>query len=178
MIWRVSCLLLSGICAQAAAPSLDCLYPMAVQRGTSNTISAVGKFDTWPPKMWTSAPGVNFVAETNKGKLRIEVAPNVKTEPYFVRAYNEQGASAPRFLVITEAPETPESEPNNDFETAQKVERFPAVINARFEKTDDVDTYRVELAKDETMVASVEAYVLASPVDAALRLLDARGVEV
>src|SRR2546422_10612362 len=28
------------------------------------------------------------------------------------------------------------------------------------------------------MVASVEAYVLASPVDAALRLLDARGVEV
>jgi hypothetical protein len=95
-----------------------------------------------------------------------------------VRAYNEQGASAPRFLLITERPETAENEPNNDSDSAQKVERFPAVINGRFDKTDDVDTYRLELTKGETMVASVEAYVLASPVDAALRLLDARGVEV
>lgn len=178
MVWRVFCLLLSGICLRAAAPSLDCLYPVAVQRGSTNTISAVGKFDPWPPKIWTSAAGVTFVAETNKGKVRIEVAPDAKPGPYFVRAYNEQGASAPRFLLITATAETSEIEPNNDFQTAQKVERFPAVINGRFDKTDDVDMYRLELAKGETMVGSVEAYVLASPVDAALRLLDARGVEI
>src|SRR4051812_37675664 len=178
MLWRAFCLLFSGICAHAAVPSLDCLYPIAVQRGTTNVISAIGKFDPWPPKIWTSASGLTLVAETNKGKLHIEVASDAKPGPYFVRAYNEQGASAPRFFLITDAAETPEAEPNNDFESAQKLERFPAVVDARFDKTDDVDTYRFELPKGETLVASVEAYVLASPIDAALKLFDARGVEV
>jgi hypothetical protein len=41
-----------------------------------------------------------------------------------------------------------------------------------------VDTYRLELTKNQTIAASLEAYLLASPVDAVLRLLDARGVEV
>src|SRR5204863_9345424 len=105
MVWRAFCLLISGICSHAAPPSLDCLYPIAVQRGTTNTISAVGKFDPWPPQMWTSAAGVTLVAETNKGKLRIEVAPDAKPGPYFVRAYNEQAASARRFQVLTDGPE-------------------------------------------------------------------------
>src|SRR5262245_33186850 len=164
MGWRVFCLLFSGIFAYAAAPSLDCLYPIAVQRGTTNTISAIGKFDRWPPKIWTGAVGIAFTAETNKGKLRIEVAPDAKPGPCFVRAYNEQGASAPRFLLITESAETAESEPNNDFDSAQKLDKLPAVVNGRFDKSDDVDTYRLEIATGQTMVASIEAYVLASPV--------------
>ena len=178
MVWRLFCLLLSGFCARAAAPSLDCLYPIALQRGTTNTITAVGKFDPWPAKFWTSATGVVFAAETNKGKLRIEVASDARPGPYFVRAYNERGASAPRFLLIVDSREASESEPNNDFDTAQKLEKLPAVVNGRFDKNDDVDTYRLELGSGQTLVASVEAYMLASPVDAVLRLLDARRVEV
>jgi hypothetical protein len=178
MFWRATCLLLSGICAHAAAPSLDCFYPLAVPRGTTNTITAVGKFDPWPPKFWTTAAGLSFDAETNKGKLRIEVKADAKPGPYFVRAYNEQGASAVRFLLITEAPEAAESEPNNDLDGAQKLETLPAIVNGRFDKGDDVDTYRVHLDSGQTLVASVDSYVLASPVDAVLRLLDARGVEV
>ena len=172
------CLLLSGMSIHAAAPSLDCLYPIAVARGSTNAITAVGKFDPWPPKIWTTAVGVSFVAETNKGKFRIDVAPDAKPGPYFVRAYNDDGASAPRFLLITDTAELAEQEPNNDFETAQPLRKFPAVVNARFDKNDDVDTYHLQLAKGQTMVAGVEAYVLASPVDAVLRLLDDRGVEV
>ena len=178
MLGRVICLLLSGICARAATLSLDCLYPVALQRGTTNVVTAVGKFDPWPPKIWTSAPGVSFVAETNKGKLRIEVAPDAKPGPYFVRVYNDQGSSAPRFLLITEAAETGEREPNNDFEAAQGLEKLPATINGCFDKNDDVDAYRVHLEARQTLRAALECYVLASPVDAVLRLLDARGVEV
>src|SRR5687768_14631846 len=147
---RALWLLLSGIWAHAAAPSLDCLYPLAMQRGTTNLITAVGKFDPWPPKFWTGTAGVSFEAETNKGKLRIEVAPDTKPGPYFVRAYNEQGASAPRFLLITEAAEAAEREPNNDFESAQNLESLPAIVNGRFDKTDDVDTYRVKVAQGQT----------------------------
>ena len=171
-------LLISGIGAHAAAPSLDCLYPVAAQLGATNAVNAVGKFDPWPPKVWTSAATVSLVAETNKGKLRIIVHPDTKPGPYFVRVYNEQGASAPRFIYITHNPEPVEEEPNNDFQAAQKVETIPATVNARFDKSDDVDTYRLDLANGQTIAASVEAYLLASPVDAVLRLVDARGVEV
>jgi hypothetical protein len=81
-------------------------------------------------------------------------------------------------LLITEGPEAVEREPNNDFEAALKLEQFPKTVNGRFDKTDDVDTYRVELAEGQTLVGWMEAYVLASPTDAVLRLLDSRGIEV
>jgi hypothetical protein len=178
MVRSVACLWLSGICAHAAAPSLDCLYPLAVQRGATNAVTAIGKFDPWPPKIWTSAPKVTFIAETNKGKLQIAVAADAKPGSYFVRAYNDEGASAPRFLIVAGAMELAEKESNNDFESAQTVETFPTIVNARFDRNDDVDTYGIDLAKNQTMVARVEAYVMASPVDAVLRLLDARGVEI
>lgn len=162
----------------AATPSLDCLYPIAIARGTNTAVSAIGKFDPWPPKVWTSIPGISFVAETNKGKFRVEVGVDVPAGACFVRAYNEQGASAPRLFVITETPNALEQEPNNDFDSAHTLEKLPAVVNGRFDKNDDVDAYRVELAAGQTLMASLECYVLASPVDAVLRLVDGRGVEM
>ena len=174
----VGALLFSAFQSYCAVPSLDCLYPIAAQRGTTNAISAVGKFDPWPPKMWTSVAGVSFFAETNKGKFRIAVAAESPPGPCFVRAYNEQGASEPRFLVITDLGEIAEREPNNDFDSAQSFEKLPAIVNGRLDKTDDVDAYRVQLNAGQTLVASMEAYVLGSPVDGVIRLLDARGVEV
>ena len=44
------------------------------------------------------------------------------------------------------------------------------------EKSGDVDSFAVELAAGQTLVASVEAYTLMSPLDAVLRLVDPRGV--
>lgn len=172
------CALLTAGSAYAAVPSLDCLYPIAVARGTNTVVTAVGKFDPWPVEFWTSLPGVTFAAETNKGKVRIEVSDEVPAGPCFVRAYNESGPSPPRFLVITDAPIAVEQEPNNDLEKAHPLAKLPAIVEARFDKTDDIDVYRVELVGGQTLVASLECYLLASPVDAVLRLLDQRGVEV
>src|SRR6266516_6650722 len=52
---------------QAAAPTLDHFYPIAVQIGSTNAVSAIGKFDPWPPKVWVDAPGIEFKTETNTG---------------------------------------------------------------------------------------------------------------
>jgi len=175
---HIAAVFLLTVTAFAAAPSLDCFYPVAVPCGSTNTITAIGKFDPWPPKIWTAALGVSFIAETNKGKFQVSVAPDAKPGGYFVRAYNDEGVSTPRFLLVTESPESSEKEPNNDFESAQLLDKLPAAVNARFDKNDDVDTYRLELSNGQTIDARIEAYVLASPVDAVLRLLDARGVEV
>ncbi|MEO8425898.1 MAG: hypothetical protein ABI651_02180 [Verrucomicrobiota bacterium] len=166
--------------ASGAAPTLEHLYPVAVQLGTTNIISAVGKFDPWPPKVWLDAPGIVFNAETNSGKFTVEIAANASVGTHLIRVFNEQGASGPRFLIITREPQGAEQEPNDDFSKPQPVDvnHLPVSINGRLDKSGDVDSFAVALEAGQTLIASVEAYILASPVDAVLRLVDSRGVQV
>jgi hypothetical protein len=171
-------LLLTSGFLRAAVPTLDHLFPVAVQTGATNTITAIGKFDPWPPKVWVDAPGIVFKPETNSGKFSVEIAADAPIGPHLVRAFNEQGSSGLRFLIVTSDPQLAEQEPNDDFKKPQAVEHLPASVNGRLEKSGDVDSYAVELAAGQTLVASVEAFTLASPVDAVLRLVDGRGVQV
>jgi len=162
----------------AAVPTFDHIFPVAVQTGTTNTITTIGKFDPWPPKVWVDAPGIVFKPETNSGKFSVEVATNAPVGPHLIRLFNEQGSAGPRFLIVTGEPQTAEQEPNDDFKGPQVVEQLPASLNGRLEKSGDVDSYAVQLEAGQTLVASVEAFTLASPVDAVLRIVDARGVQV
>jgi hypothetical protein len=171
-------LLLTARCLEAAVPTLDHLFPVAVQTGTTNSVTTIGKFDPWPPNVWVDAPGVVFKPETNSGKFSVEIAAEAPIGPHLIRAYNERGASGLRFLVVTSNPQLAEAEPNDDFKKPQIVEHLPASINGRLEKSGDVDSFGVELAAGQTLVASVEAFTLASPVDAVLRVVDSRGVQV
>ena len=162
----------------AAVPTLDHLFPVAVQVGTTNSISAIGKFDPWPPQVWADAPGIVFKPETNSGKLVVEVAADAPIGPHLIRVFNEQGTSGPRFLIVTRDPQLAEQEPNDDFAKPHLVDQLPASLNGRLAKSGDVDSFGVTLAAGQTLVASAEAYTLASPLDAVLRLVDARGVQV
>src|SRR4029077_9396083 len=38
--------------SRAAVPTLDYLFPAGGQRGTSVTVTAGGKFESWPMKVW------------------------------------------------------------------------------------------------------------------------------
>ena len=164
--------------AAAAAPALDHLFPAAVQAGTTNSITALGKFEPWPPKVWVDASGIVFKPETNSGKFSVEIATDAPVGPHLMRAFNEQGSSGPRFLIVTSDPQLAEAEPNDDFKKPQLIEHLPASLNGRLEKSGDVDSFAVDLASGQTLVASVDAFTLASPVDAVLRIVDARGVQV
>src|SRR5207247_324826 len=81
------------------------LYPVAVQLGSTNAVTAIGKFDPWPPKVWVEAPGIVFNTETNAGKFTVEIATNAPAGPHLVRVFNEQGASGPRFFIVTREPQ-------------------------------------------------------------------------
>ncbi len=162
----------------AAAPSLDHLYPVALQRGTTNAVTAIGKFELWPPKIWVDSPGISFHAETNNGAFKVIVAPNAPAGPHLVRAYDEQGSSGPRFLIVTDQPQLAEQEPNDHYARPQKLDPLPVWLNGRLDKSGDVDSYAVTLEAGQTLMASVQAFVLASPVDGALRLLDSQHVEM
>src|SRR5437773_261277 len=52
MLLRAAMCCIVPLAASAAAPTLEHLYPVAVQLGSTNIITAIGKFDPWPPKVW------------------------------------------------------------------------------------------------------------------------------
>lgn len=164
--------------AASAAPTLEHWYPVALQAGTTNHLTAIGKFDPWPPHVWVDAPGVLFQAETNAGRFTVSVSPDAPPGPHLVRLFNESGASSPRFLVVATAPQLDEREPNDDFAKPQPLEALPASVNGRLDRAGDVDSFALTLDAGQTLVASLEAYVLGSPFDGVLRLVDARGVQV
>jgi len=94
---------------------------------------------------------------------------------YLARSLNEEGASNPRFLIVDPRPVRAEVEPNDAATKAQVVDSLPALIEGRLEKRDDVDTFEVTVTKGRTLIARIEAFVLASPLDAVLRIRDERG---
>jgi hypothetical protein len=164
--------------ASAAEPVLKQLYPLGGQRGTTVSVTATGAFDPWPPQVWADTPGLAFRAEKEKGKLSVEIAKDAALGPHLVRVFNAQGASAPRFFFVSADPEILEVEPNDDFKAPQKIDALPVTISGRLEKPGDVDSFGVTLKQGEPLTASVEAYVLGSPFDGMLRIVDSTGTQL
>ena len=160
---------------RAAVPTLDHLHPVAVAAGSTGIVTAIGKFDPWPPKAWVDDPRLTLTVQTNPGRLAVVVAADAPPGPHLVRLHNGQGSSVPRLLLVTREPVLAESEPNDEFARPQAVGECPVSVAGRLDKNNDVDSYAVTLAAGETLVASLQAFVLGSPVDAVLRVVDARG---
>ena len=166
-------LLLSASTAFSAPPELKHLFPVAGHRGTSGAVS-IGKTDAWP-SVWVDTPGVKFTPTPMLGVYNVDTAADAVPGPHLVRAWNAEGASAPRFFIVSEKPEILAKEPNDTTADAQSIESLPATISGRLDKGGDVDCFAVSLKKGQTLVASVQAYVLASTVDPLLRVTDRSG---
>ena len=164
--------------ASAAEPTLSHLYPAAGQQGTTVSVAAVAKSDPWPPQVWVDAPGITFTATKTKGKFDVEIAKDAAPGPHLVRFYNKDGASIPRFFIVSTEPELLEKEPNDDYRSPQKIDALPATISGRLDKSGDVDSFGVTLKKGQTLTSWVEAYVLASTFDGTLRIVDEHGDEL
>jgi hypothetical protein len=164
--------------SHAAAPTLDYVFPIAWPQGATNAVTLGGKFEPWPVQAWADCPGVNFNAETNNGKFSVQVTKAAPPGPHLLRVFNGDGASSPRFFIITERPDELEKEPNDSFKQAQPIEQLPATMTGRLEKSGDVDSFAVKVEAGRWLVARADAYVLGSPVDATLQLLDERGLRV
>ncbi len=162
----------------AAAPTLDYLFPAAWKRGFTLAVTVGGKLDPWPVNVWADCPGVASNAETNNGRLTIQIAEDAPLGPHLLRVYNQEGASAPRWFVITREQDEQEKEPNDNFKQAQVIEKLPVVIAGRLEKNGDIDCFAVKVEAGQWLVARVDAFSLGSPVDAVLHLLDERGVRL
>jgi hypothetical protein len=160
----------------AASPVLTHVHPAAVSRGEVTEVRLVGTFDPWPCRVWVDGPGVEFVAGEAAGVFTVRTAADAPVGPRLMRAFNAEGASIPISLVVADAPQILEVEPNTDFRHPQVLPSSTVTINGRHEKSDDVDSFAVELVAGQSLVAWVEAYVLAAGFDSMLRVVDAAGV--
>jgi hypothetical protein len=162
----------------AGPPVLEGLFPAGAQRGTSTLVHAIGKFDTWPPNIWVSTPGVAFVAQTNKGRFSVAITSEAAPGPCLVRFYNADGASEPRIFVVDSGPVIADEEPNNHFAKPQTLRKLPCTIDGRLDKNGDVDSFSIEMESGQWLETEVDAYVLMSKVDVALRLVTTNGVQL
>lgn len=162
----------------AAVPVLDQVFPAAVQVGSTQSVTLVGKFDPWPVKVDLDIPGVTWEATTNSGVIQVRVPASAPAGAHVIRTFSAEGFSVPRFLILSPNPQRAEVEPNDSSTEAQKLPSLPVEVNGRLEKNGDVDSFSVDLQAGQTLVARLEAYTLQSPLDPVLRVLDPRGVQV
>ncbi len=177
LLFACAAFLLAGA-ADGAPPALSHLYPVAGQQGTTTSVTATGKFDPWPPQVWIDGPGITFKPAKDKGKFDVEIAPDAIAGPRLIRFFNEQGASGLRFFIVSRLPEWRDAEPNDDWNSPQKVTGLPGAISGRLDKSGDVDCFAVTLKKGQTLVAWVEAYVLGSTFDGLLRIVNTEGIQL
>lgn len=180
--WRVARIglaLLAGaglLPARAAIPTLEHFHPVGLPQGTSNApVQMVGKADPWPPRVWASVPGLNFLAETNSGRFRVNVAPTTPSGAHLVRLYHDEGASEPRVFVVGNGPEQLDAEPNDRYSSPQSVTNLPVVVTGRLDRNGDVDSFALRLAAGQWLDAALDGFVLMSKLDPVLRLVATNG---
>ena len=169
------CLSLS---AAAVPPTLDSLFPAGGRRGSTVAITASGKLETWPVKVWTDSPGLKIEAGDKSPKLTAHIAPDTPAGPHLVRIYTTDGASALHCFMVGDQEELAEAEPNDEPVKAQPIEKFPVTLNGRLEKSGDVDCYAIKLIAGQTLVATLQGRRIGSPIDPMLHLLDEHGTQV
>jgi hypothetical protein len=158
--------------ATAAPPTLTQVFPPGGQRGATVEVSLKGKFD-WPVKV--SAPGAVVEVGKEKGNCRITIPADLAADRLWIRAWNEEGASQSAPFLVGSLPCINEQEPNNSTEKAQPVDSAGCAINGVLEKA-EVDSFRVELKRGQTLVASLDANTaLGSPMDAILQVASPDG---
>ncbi|MBM3994574.1 MAG: pre-peptidase [Planctomycetes bacterium] len=169
-------LMLAAPHVSAAPPKVDYFYPAGAQRGSTVEVTVGGTFERWPVQAWSDNKGIDVTAAKTSGKMTVTVAADTEPGVYFIRLFDEQGASIARPFIVGTLLEMLEKEPNDDPKKPHALDKPGVVVNGRLDKPGDVDVFAVPLKKGETLVASVEAYkTLRSPMDGVLQILSSDG---
>jgi hypothetical protein len=165
--------------ALAAPPALETLFPCGGKAGATTTVTATGSnLDKGHPDVWADHPGITFKPADKPRVFTVTLAPDVPPGPHLVRFFNHEGASLPHVFMVGKHDEFSDAEPNDDHLAPQHLAKLPLTVHGRLEKSGDVDTFAVKLEAGRTFTADLQGYALGSQMDPAMKLLDARGVEV
>ncbi len=106
-------------------------------------------------------------------RLRLDTQPGDDHIRQTTLRENERVSNEVTYAVDT-LPECTETEPNDDTQSAQRID-LPRIVNGRIIRPGDVDVYQFEGRAGDEVVAEVLARRLHSPLDSLLRVTDASG---
>lgn len=156
----------------AAPPKVNFFYPAGGQRGQSVNVTASGEFSNWPVQVWSDRPGLTATCESDKGKLKIDVAADAISGTYWLRLHDGEGAASLRPFVVGTLPEVAEAE-TNDLPAKPQAVDPRVVVNGKLAKNGDVDGYAMDLKQGQTLVSAVRANsLLGSPFDSLLQICE------
>lgn len=136
-------------------PYISHIFPLGGRAGSQATVKLHGYNLEEPEQVQCAAkPGI-YPVSTRKGNLISNRVP----------------------LAVDALPECREQEPNNKLDTAQRV-NGPAIVNGIIDQPGDVDAYVFKGKAGATVIAEVKARRLGSPLDSALKLTSAKGVQL
>ncbi len=158
----------------SAQVDLQRFFPPVVEGGLPTPLKAEGKFPQWPVKIQCDVPEVALTCGEKAGEFSVATPAGFRGLAW-IRVLDDQSASSLVPILIEVGKVTTEIEPNETTTKATVVE-CPATVTGKLEKNGDVDMWKVVLKAGEQFVASVTAHsLIASPMDAVLQLVDARG---
>ncbi len=159
----------------AAQVKVDRFYPPAVGPGES-TVTAEGKFPSWPCKIFCDRDDIQFGQEKESGRLKVTVAADSSPGVAWVRFFDQKNASNLVPMLIESIAVTPESSDSGKTPGEANGVTLPAAIAGRLAKNGEVDVVHVSLKSGDTLIGSLIAHqILQSPMDAVLQLADRDG---
>ena len=162
------------LCAEEPI-SISAIYPAGGTAGTTIQLETIGKFSSWPAKCHADRDGLAVTAQKESGKWQVKISDSA-VGAYWLRFYDDAGASGLKPFLISQAMGSIEKEPNDKTVSANVV-KLPSVFHGRLQKKGDVDVIRVNLKKGDSLVAAVTAnQQLASPFDGVLQICNHDGI--
>jgi hypothetical protein len=164
-------------------PYVTGVFPLGSQSGTETKIELTG----WnlPERATCAEKGdkSNFPERPEGCSAQIGLIPFFSTLVFQEPGLHWISVPAGRVLsnhvpfAVDSLPECLEREPNNEWETSQRV-TFPMIINGRIDRPGDLDVFCIECRAGDQIVAEVWARRLGSPLDSVLKLTNAAGVQL
>lgn len=179
-------------------PTIESVSPAGAKRGSTVTLTIEGRSLTGAGAVLFDAPGIRGKvlivtdipvkeapmkgstaapiprASRQEAKLEVTIAPDVEPGIHEFRIQTPLGTSNTEVFDVGSLPEIPEVEPNDTFETSQRV-KLPATIVGTIATPGDVDTFQFDGRAGEEMVFQVVAAPLRSGLRPVLILRDATG---
>ncbi len=158
-------------------PKLLHVFPSGGRAGSTVDITVGGDALDAADGLWFSHPGIRAERVAGKPKtFKVAIAPATPLGAHDVRALTPDGLSNPRTFVVGTLPELSESEPNGTLDAANPI-GLNSVVNGTTTAA-DVDCFALRARAGQRLFVSVAAERIDSPLDATVRVLDARGAEL
>jgi len=153
IVWLVSVSTL-----MAAQPMINRVEPLGVVRGEATKVTLYGERIGDAASVLLDRPGVTItdVKSLDANKVEMTVTADANTDPglYPIQLVTNSGVSNLRLMGVGAMPVVNEVEPNNEFDSAQKID-----LNRTIEgviKFEDIDYFAVKLAEGQTIHAEAE----------------------